>query len=63
MAVLRPKVLSRARPSQHLIYPWDGVRIDPARICIKTLLSPPLPGPLAAGKPPVGRTSGDGGGT
>jgi len=37
-AVLRPKVLTRARVSQHLIYPWDGRRIDPDRICVKSLL-------------------------
>ena len=38
VAVLRPKALSNARVSQHLIYPWDGQRIDPERICVKTLL-------------------------
>ena len=38
VAVLRPKVLARARVSQHLLYPWDGHRIDPNRVCVKTLL-------------------------
>lgn len=38
-AILRPKVLSKARPAQHLIYPWDGHRIDPARVCVKSLLT------------------------
>jgi hypothetical protein len=38
VAVMRPKVLARARVSQHLIYPWDGHRIDPDRVCVKTLL-------------------------
>lgn len=37
-AVLRPEVLSYARQSQHLIYPWDGRRIVESRICVKTLL-------------------------
>jgi len=38
VAVLSPKVLTSARVSQHLIYPWDGHRIDPDRVCAKTLL-------------------------
>ena len=37
-AVLRPKVLSSPRQSQHLIYPWDGKAIVLSRICVKTLL-------------------------
>jgi hypothetical protein len=37
-AVLRPTALAKAHSAQHLIYPWDGQRIDRSRICVKTLL-------------------------
>ncbi len=37
-AVLRPKTLSNARQSKHLMYPWDGKTIVLSRICEKTLL-------------------------
>lgn len=39
VAVLRPTALSKAHSTRHLIYPWDGVQIDPGRICVKTLLA------------------------